>query len=202
MIVIDGQNSDVNAKNFGNLEELLVHVASGDSLKDRIVTDVLVNNESFSEVYPHQAEDISLEEVKQLEIRSIASSEFALNIASELGKVLQLMESASRTISELFRSGEDTEALEMYQDLIDVTRDFLGMVSVLRNESGISNMESVEENVEEITGLFSEMIEVSENEDWILLADLLEFEFQASVGKWQPLLEELRDRLQQKAEAA
>jgi hypothetical protein len=39
------------------------------------------------------------------------------------------------------------------------------------------------------------MIEVQENEDWILLADLLEYEFLPVVEKWEPVVQDLEKRI-------
>ena len=202
MIVIDGQDSGLQVNNFTNLEDLLVKVMAGDSLDNRMVTDVFVNKEAFSEIYPHQAEDISTEEIESVEIVTMAVPEMAVNIVRELYKVVSLMGHGCRSVADLFRRGDDAEALELYQDLLDVTRDFLGMVSVLRDEFSVDDRDIMQENVEEITSLFSEMIEVSENEDWILLADLLEYEFQASVEKWKTVIAGLREEIRESTKAA
>lgn len=202
MIIIDGQESGLNVNNFSNLEDLLVQVMEEGSLDNRMVTDVFVNKEAFSEIYPHQAEDISTQEIDSVEIVTMAVPEMAVNITRELYKVVRLMSHGGRTVADMFRRGDDAEALELYQDLLDVTRDFLGMVGVLRDEFGMKDHASIVSNIEEITALFSEMIEVSTNEDWILLADLLEYEFNASVEKWKKVIADLREDIREAEKAA
>jgi hypothetical protein len=202
MIVIDGQESGLEVNNFTNLEDLLVKVMGDDSLDNRMVTDVFVNKEAFSEIYPHQAEDISTDEINSVEIVTMPVPEMAANIAGELYKVVRLMGHGCRTVADQFRRGDDAEALELYQDLLDVTRDFLGMIGVLRDEFSMGEQAQMQENIEEITNLFSEMIEVSENEDWILLADLLEYEFLASVEKWKKVIADIREDIDASSKAA
>ncbi|GAB6178054.1 hypothetical protein JCM16814_29450 [Desulfobaculum senezii] len=202
MIVIDGQETGLSVNNFANLEELLVKVMAEDALDNRMVTDVIVNKESFSEIYPHQAEDIPAQEIESVEIKTMAVPEMAVNITRELYKVVQLMAHGGRSVAELFRQADDAEALELYQDLLDVTRDFLGMIGVLRDEFGLKESQELNDSLEEITSLFTEMIEVSENEDWILLADLLEYEFLACVEKWKVVVAKLREDIRHKAKAA
>ncbi|MBU1002727.1 MAG: hypothetical protein KKE73_09410 [Proteobacteria bacterium] len=202
MIVIDGQETGLKVNNFSNLEDLLVKVMEGGTLDNRMVTDVFVNKEAFSEIYPHQAEDISTEEIESVEIVSMPVPEMAVNITRELYKVVSLMGHGCRTVADQFRRGDDAEALELYQDLLDVTRDFLGMIGVLRDEFSLKDRETMHTNIEEITALFSEMIEVSENEDWILLADLLEYEFLASVEKWKKVIAEVREDIRDASKAA
>lgn len=191
MIVIDGRQSDMLVGNFANLEEILVNVMGEDALENRVITDVLVNDEAFSEIYPHQAEDIGSEFIKSVEVRSIPVEEMAVSITQELHKVAQIMSNGSREVSRLFRQAEDTEALELLQDLLDVTRDFMSMLGVLRSQYAQAANEEFSANVEQFSSLLTEMSEVLENEDWILLADLLEYEFQPVCDAWQRVTQAL-----------
>ena len=202
MIVIDGKETGLEINNFANLEELLVKAVDDDYMRNRMVTDVYVNKESFSEVYPHQAEDIPTNEISSVEIVSVPVPEMAVNITRELYKVVRLMSEGGRSVADLFRQADDAEALELYQDLLDVTRDFLGMLGVLRDEFSLRDSTTFNENVEELTNLFSEMVEVTENEDWILLADLLEYEFLPAVDKWKKVIANLREDIREAAKAA
>ena len=169
MIIIDGRQTDMHIENFANLEEILVEANTKCTGENRIVTDVLLNNEQFTEIYPHQAEDIERDEIRTVEIRSVPLGEMALNISDELFKVTRMMCDGSSRVAGLFRRGDDQEALELFQDLLDVTRDFMSMVGVLR-----------------------EMSEVLSGEDWILLAVLLDFEFNPVCEAWNKNLEKLR----------
>lgn len=199
MIIIDGQQSQMNIGNFANLEEILVQVINEDTMNDRIVTDVIVNEETFSEIYPHQAEDIASEFLKSVEVRSVPVNEMAVNIAREMYKVAQIMANGSKQVSRLFRQAEDAEALELFQDLLDVTRDFMSMLSVLRSEFSLTSSKEFTNNSEQFSALLSEMTEVLENEDWILLADLLEYEFLPVCENWKKVIQVVREDIRQSA---
>lgn len=193
MIVIDGHSSDMQVANFANLEELLVKVMGNEGMQDRVVTDVMLNEEPFSEIYPHQAEDIEASEISSVEIVTVPVGEMAVNITRELYKVVQILGNGARTVADLFRQADDMEALEMYQDMIQVVRDFLGMIGVLRSEFSLKDHQQFNSSVEEISDLFAEMTEVMENEDWVLLADLLEYEFLPAVDRWKDVIHLLRE---------
>lgn len=45
----------------------------------------------------------------------------------------------------------------------------------------------------DLSSLFTEMIEIQENEDWILLADLLEYEYLPLVDKTKAVVAQLRE---------
>ena len=196
MITIDGRQSKMEIGSFANLEEILVGVMSDGEMETRIVTDVLVNDESFSEIYPHQAEDIGSEFIKSVEVRSVPVGEMAADIAREMYKVAQIMANGARQVATLFRQADDAEALDMLQDLLDVTRDFMSMIGVLRNEFCLNNgCRAFTENSEQLSNLLTEMSEVLESADWILLADLLEYEFLPLSQNWKQVIQSIRETL-------
>lgn len=193
MIVIDGQKCGMAVKNYENLEEIFVKVAEDGHLEDRIVTDVHVDGEPFSEIYPHQSEDLSTEEFDKVEINTRPVDEVAVDITRELYKVVTLMGKGSQHVAEMFRSAEDADALDTYQDLIDVTRNFIVMIGTLRDNYSLKDYDAYKTASTEFSELFTEMNEVLENEDWILLADLLEYEFFPAVERWKKVIAQLRE---------
>ena len=195
MIIIDGQQDTRTIGNFANLEEILTDVMQDQSLENRIITDVYVNNEIFSEIYPHQAEDLSSDSIERVEIKSVPASQMALDIAGEMTKVTLMMESGGKNVARLFREGKESDALELLQDLLDVVRDFLAMVGDLTERYLGGKNESFKAKTNELSELLSEMSEILENEDWILLSDLLEYEFAPQCEDWQTLTEQMHKDL-------
>lgn len=94
-----------------------------------------------------------------------------------------------------FREASDTDALELFQDLLDVTRDFMGMLGVLRERYLGGADEEFTRKAEKLAELLSEMSDVLENEDWILLADLLEYEFLPLCDEWQEVSGHLHEQM-------
>jgi len=193
MIVIDGKPYDIGIANFQNLEQVFTKVVEDGHLEDRIVTDVMVNNEHFTEIYPHQSEDINLSEVQSVEIVTMSTGEMAVEVTLELYKVVNLMSEGGKRVAQLFRQADDAEALDTYQDLLEVIRNFLRTIGVLRDEYSLKDNIEYTKAAEELNELFTEMSSVLENEDWILLADLLDYEFLPAVEKWKKVIKLIRD---------
>lgn len=193
MLVIDGQKYDLGNHNMDNLEQVFTKVVEEGRLDDRVVTDVYLNEEPFSEIYPNQSEDIELSEVQSIEIKTVPFDTMAVEITRELYKVVNIMAKGAEGVSDLFRRADDAEALESYQDLLDVTRHFLNMVSMLRDEYSLKDNPEYNAASELMSDLFTEMSDVLENEDWILLADLLEYDFLPAVEKWKKVIANLRE---------
>ena len=79
MIIIDGQRSALEVRHFENLEQIIEQVMADDRMRQRVVTGVLVNDEAFSEIYPHQAEDMETDAIERVEIVSVTAEEMARN---------------------------------------------------------------------------------------------------------------------------
>ncbi len=195
MIIIDGRQSEMQVTNFKNLEEILVRVTATNEMENRIVTDVLVNDEMFTEIYPHQAEDIESDFIQRVEVRSVPMKQMALDIAVEMAKVAEMMIQASSQVARLFRQADDAEGLELLQDLLDVTRDFMSMVEALRSNFNIAKSDAIVQNSSKLSSLLTEMTEVLENEDWVLFADLLEYEFLPTCQGWKQILPALEEEI-------
>lgn len=197
MIVIDGREAELKLSSFENLQEVLIKVMEDDSMKQRIITDVFVNKEHFSEIYPHQAEDIETGEIEHLEIQSVTVNKMARDISEELSKVAKIVNNGAKEIAAMFRRADDSEALELLQDLLDVTRNFLGTIALLRSEYvGVEEIiPDFVQNVENLSDLLSEMNEVLENEDWVLLSDLLEYEFLPLMNNWEKSIDYIKSNI-------
>ncbi len=195
MIIIDGKTTDLQLGNFANLEEVLVSAMDEKALENRIVTDVLLNDEAFSEIYPHQAEDIEASEIIRVEIRSVSVEELAADITTELYKVITLMTSGGKRVASLMRQADLGEGLEVLQDVLEVTRHFMGTVDLLRSRYPVAHADRLLDLSESLSLVLEEMSEVMQNEDWLLLADLIEYEFLPACNSWNEILGELANSI-------
>jgi len=188
MIVIDGRQSSMELNNFANLEELLVKVMEEEVVADHIVTDVLVNQEAFTEIYPHHAEDVEIDEIESVEVRTVSVTEMAGEVSKELFVVIKIMQNGSKGVAGFLRQGDIAEGLEVLQDLLDVTRNFLTTISVLHQRFPLENTQMFEATSSTLDKLLSEMCDVMGEQDWLLLADLLEYEFIPACDEWEQVV--------------
>ena len=191
MIVIDGRQSELSLSNYANLEEVLTKLIEEEQLDQRIVTDVLVNDETFSELYPHQAEDIEVDEIKRLEVRTVSVEQMASDVIGELPVVVDIMAGGGRSVASLLRRNELAEAFEMLQDMIAVTRDFIGTIHVLRGQFSNGGNVDLDSLGDTLGDLLGEITDVIGNEDWMLVADLLEYEYLPACEGWRKVINAL-----------
>lgn len=191
MIVIDGRESGISLSNFANLQEVLSKLMEDEGLQQRIVTDVLVDDEAFSELYPRQAEDIASGSFSKLEVCTVSLDEMAGDVVEELPKVISIMDAGSRRAAELFRQSDLAEGLEVLQDIIAVSRDLLGTIQVLANQYSGATSGRLDSFGGSLGGLLDEIGDAMANEDWFLVADLMEYEFIPACAGWGAVINEL-----------
>jgi hypothetical protein len=174
--------------NFANLEEILVKVMEEEVVSDHIVTDVLVNQEAFTEIYPHHAEDVEIDEIQSVEVRTMSVDQMAGEVSRELFTVIKIMQNGARGVANFLRQGDIAEGLEVLQDLLDVTRNFLATISVLHQRFPLPDTRMFEETAATLDKLLLEMCDAMGEQDWLLLADLLEYEFSPACEEWERII--------------
>lgn len=189
MIIIDGHESGLSLSNYANLEEVLTTIMEEESMGQRIVTDVFVDDEAFSELYPHQAEDIDSGSFQRLELRTVSMQEMAVDVTAELPKVIDIMAGGSRQVADLLRRSELADGLEVLQDIIAVSRDLLATIRVLRNAYSTGACRDLDALGDSLGDLLGEIGDVMINEDWLLVADLIEFEFLPACEGWRAVID-------------
>jgi hypothetical protein len=191
MIVIDGRESALSLSNYANLEEVLSKLVEEEALEQRIVTDVFVDDEAFSELYPHQAEDIDSKSIHRLEVRTVSMDEMAVDVTGELPKVINILASGGRRTASLLRQAELAEGLEVLQDIIAVSRDMLGTIRVLRAQYSRETSNELDALSDTLGNLLGEMGDAMANEDWVLVADLMEYEYLPACEGWRLIIEQI-----------
>lgn len=191
MIYINGQKSELELNQFANFEEVINAANKHCIDEEEIITEVHLNNELFQELYPHQAEDIDIDEVEKVEITSVKCVEMASQIVAELFKVTSSMRLAATQASESLRRGDDADAFETINNMTDVIRNFLNMIFCFQSDFNAPVTNEYLALAEKYNQILMEVNEAMENEDWILVADLLEFEVAPLCSEWDEYLKSL-----------
>ncbi len=197
MISIDGVEQKIDMSAMESLDDLFLHMVSGGSFSERTVTDIYLNKELFSEIYPYHAEDISIEEVETLEIVTEHNSAVLSAMLKETARTTSLMSLGAQGCIDYFRTGEETEGATLYKDLTSVISSFIETVFGFYEQYSLPNEKNFVEVTEQFSEIFTEMIEVLEDEDWVLLSDILEYDFIPNLNKWDEILASL-DKVVQK----
>ena len=189
-ISVDRKAIALGGGQINNLEEVLQKIIAEHMQPGKVITAVKLNGTGYSEKNPHDAAQVLLKDIKTLEIDTMSAEDMARHFFANGGKYLDLLIKGAEKISELFRIADETEANEHYVEYLENLRLFLQMIAqctdVLHLDlSAIPFREhTVKEEVQKLSGVMDQMLKVQENEDWVMLADLLEYELIPLLKEW------------------
>ena len=122
----------------------------------------------------------------------------ATNLANALDYLKKLIPGFEQS-ADLFRAGSEQEANKYYLQILDGIDWFSQVVSVIMSpDEGETELpdtddESLEVRQKKLTDLMSQMLEANENQDWVLLADILEYEMVPFYKDWEKILSKLEN---------
>lgn len=179
-ILIDGQETGMIGR-FGNLEEVLFQIAIDQDRHDRIIWDVMVNGKNYDEAVPHDARKIMIESIQSLEIGTKDKAEISDHFIQSSGGMFSVLGRSAGEISGLFRKADEKEANKRYLEFLASYQD---MFQMLQNVKPALNL-PMDEMLEVLRELLDKMINAQENQDWVMLADLLEYELVPVLKEWE-----------------
>jgi len=199
-ISLDRKSIELEGPQDNNLEEILTRVMSEHVQLGKVITGVRLNGTGYSEKNPHDAVNIPLKDIRTLEIDTMSAEEMARHFFENGEQYLDILIKGGEKISELFRIADETEANEHYAEYLENLRLFLQMIAESKeafhlNFSAIPFQNAtVGDEVRKLSNVMDQMLKVQENEDWVMLADLLEYELIPLLKGWDQILALLREQ--------
>ncbi len=199
-IVLDTQKIELEESQVNNLEEVLLNLMTDKIKPNKTITAVKLNGDLYSEKVPHDAAKIMTSEIKKLEVETMSTEEVAWHFLIKSGEHLDQIIENAQWVSELFRIADAKEANEQYAGFVESLRHFLKMVNEVKSILNYNFLKisfqdgSIETKVEKLSALMDQMIRVQEEEDWVMLADFIEYELVPLLGEWKSILTVLKEK--------
>lgn len=199
-ILLDQQSIEMEQPDVSNLEQILLKIMSDYLKSGNIITRVRLNGMVYSEEKPHDAATIELSDIKTLEIDTMAADEIAWQFLENGGEQLDPIIESAQKVSELFRIADESEANDQYAELLETLRLFLRMVAEVKEVLDIDlaaiqfQNGTVEDRIHRLLEIMDQMLHVQEEDDWIMLADLLEYELSPLLEEWKSILPLLKEK--------
>lgn len=188
----------VDFSHMRNLEEALAELNDHFVPPGEQVYQVRINGEFFSERYPRESRYVSLKEINTLDIVTIPDDRMARVILAEAGVQAGILCQAIEQCARLFRMSDENEANRYFAQVLEALRWLLltgeNACQVLKVDlQTLLPPQGRPESkyLQKMQDLLEEMAEIHEDLDYILLADLMEYELLPMVREWQAVLENL-----------
>ena len=134
--------------------------------------------------------DINSLEVELADLKDLVATNLS-NALDYLEKLIPGFDQAA----DLFRTGNEQEANKYYIQILDGMDWFSEVVNVVMSSEGEGQEpeNSLRIRQAKLTDLMSQMLEANKNQDWVLLADILEYEMIPFYKEWQTILSKLKN---------
>lgn len=181
-------------------ETTLVELLDGieDSLQGSgaTVVEIVAGEKIYSPEQLDELEDIKVLEFEQIEFRAATAQEMVRLAIEDGGEGLQHLEDMAIEISADLRIGKVKEAMDSYIEMVDGIEWFVIMVKnadrAFASAMAESSLESERQTlISRIEEQMNSIHQMQESEDWVGMADVLEYEFPEIFSEGRNLFDKL-----------
>mgnify|MGYP001189830905 CR=1 FL=1 len=207
-IIINNEEKNCDTSSFGNLNKLYENLLGEFATKESFVTSIKLNGEELSENELQKKGDLPVNDIETFEMIILTLPEMTLNSINNVMEYLAKLIPAVKNASELFRTKSPEEANKYYLQCVEGLTWFQEVVD---NISSLLKLElekldfgskSFEELQKQLLSITKEIHDSQDKKDWVMLADLLEYELTPYLEEWQSVLPLFVRAVQKKASQA
>ena len=190
---VEQEESDFKGDSLGAILDSMVNKTPGSYIRRMWLDDKEFPSDD-PEALQKNPSDIGSLEVELANLKDLVATNIA-NALDYLKKLIPGFEQAA----DLFRTGNEQEANKYYLQILDGIDWFSQVVSVIMEpdadeaELPDADGESLQMRQKKLTDLMSQMLEANQNQDWVLLADILEYEMVPFYKDWENILSKLEN---------
>jgi hypothetical protein len=190
---VEQEESEFKGDTLGAILDSLVAKTPGSYIRRMWLDDKEFPSDD-QEAQQIKPSDIDFLEVELSNLKDLVATNL-VNALDYLKKLIPGFEQAA----DLFRAGNEQEANKYYLQILDGIDWFSQVISIIVNpdEGKLELLDADGENLqvrqEKLTDLMNQMLEANKNQDWVLLADILEYEMVPFYQSWENILSKLEN---------
>ena len=186
---VEQKESELKGETLEAILDMLVKNTPGSYIR-RIWLDQQEFPSDDRETLQKKSVDINSLEVELADLKDLVATNLS-NALDYLEKLIPGFDQAA----DLFRTGNEQEANKYYIQILDGMDWFSEVVNVVMSSEGEGQEpeNSLQVRQAKLTDLMSQMLEANKNQDWVLLADILEYEMIPFYKEWQTILSKLKN---------
>ncbi len=185
-ISIDGAEAEASPFPGETLKEVLDAILT--DRQDSYVRRVWLDGQEVSSSDPN-ALMTSAASIELLELELANLQDVLANNLKNAKEYLEKLIPGFQKAADLFRIENEQEANQYYLQILDGVDWFSQVILTIMQSRGKElEGESLEERQKKLTRLMAQMLEANQNQDWVLMADLLEYEMIPFYEEWKELL--------------
>ena len=186
---VEQEESDLKGETLEAILEMMVKNTPGSYIR-RIWLDQKEFPADDPETLQKKPADINSLEVELANLKDL----MATNLSNALDYLEKLIPGFDQA-ADLFRMGNEQEANKFYIQILDGMDWFSEVINMVMSSQGEGPEpeDTLRLRQAKLTDLMGQMLEANKNQDWVLLADILEYEMIPFYKEWQTILTKLKN---------
>jgi len=174
------------------LGDLLSHIEKVGVAQGNVVRSIKIDGQESSPD-SSEAQRMQISKIATLEVEiSTLADMINKNIDNADAYLIRLIPGIEKSV-ELFRVGNEQEANKFFVKIVDGIDWFSQVLDIILTAKEISpdtvfEGKSIQDRRTSLVDLTQQMVDANKNQDWVLLADLLEYEILPYYQEWSNLL--------------
>ena len=180
-VYLNGNVREIKITSISTLSDVIVQIEK--EIDDmQIITELKLNEKILGSDWYNNAKNIFLLDEDDLFVTTQSSNFIAVQALSSSKKSFETITADFQKVSDMFRFDNEIKANSYFAQCIENFQWFLKIIndslSLLGKEiKSIQHKDkNLEEKITELSSKLEEMIDCQQNKDWILLADMIEYE--------------------------
>jgi len=196
-LLINGKEEAVSCMGE-TLGDLVLHIEKEGVVGGNVVRSIQIDGKESSPDSP-VARKTPLSEIETLEMEIFTLSDIVnKNIENADAYLIRLIPGIEKSV-ELFRVGNEQEANKFFINIIDGIDWLSQVLDMILAAKAISpdtvfDGKSIQDRRTSLVDFTQQMVDANKNQDWVLLADLLEYEILPYYQEWSNLLPRFRSQ--------
>ena len=196
-LLINGKEGTVSCMGE-TLGDLVLHIEKEGVAQGNVVRSIQIDGKESPPDSP-DAQKTPLSEIETLEIEISTLSDIVnKNIENADAYLIRLIPGIEKSV-ELFRMGNEQEANKFFINIIDGIDWLSQVLDMILAAKAISpdavfDGKSIQDRRTSLVDFTQQMVDANKNQDWVLLADLLEYEILPYYQEWSNLLPRFRSQ--------
>lgn len=191
-ILVNGIEKDFSCEGQ-TLGDLLDHILDNEPDLGNCFSNIRLNEQEVLVDSP-ETRQFPVSKIEMLETEVLSLDQILGKNITNAQDYLKKLVPGIQKASDLFRSGSEQEANKFFINIIDGMDWFSQVVDSIAQaedlESGVITLDgkSFQERQDHLVAMTGQMVEANQNQDWVLLADLLEYEILPYYCDWEEQL--------------
>lgn len=193
-IIINEVEKNYNVSDASDFQGLYKNLLVEFAAPGAIVAKIKLNGEEIKESELPNRKDLAIKDIKSIELVIQTLPEIALNNINNAMEYLEKLLPGVEKAADLFRTKSVEEANKHYSLCLDGLAWFMEVIEnisiALSHELEKSDIgpKNIKDYRDRLLSLTKEMRESQSKKDWVMLADMLEYELTPYLEEWRSIL--------------